>query len=128
MNPLYVINPISILLVAFGGALGCILRFVAINMVSRMNPTIFPLGTMLVNIFGSFLIGIVLAKYGAEHSVRAFIVTGVLGGFTTFSAFSWDGLQLLQRGLYADALLYIGGSVILSLAAVAAGWHIARIV
>lgn len=123
MNPLTVIHPASMMFVAAGGACGCMARFAAITAVTRLNPTQFPLGTMLVNILGSLLIGAVLAKYGAEHSVRAFFVTGVLGGFTTFSAFSWDSMQLLQRGHFADAALYIAGSVALSLGAVAAGWY-----
>lgn len=126
MNPLLVMQPLSILLVAAGGAFGCILRFVLINHIARLNPGTFPLGTLVVNIIGSLLIGIVLAKWGTEHSVRAFVVTGMLGGFTTFSAFSWDALQLLQRGNYTDALLYVGGSVVLSLAAVALGFAMVR--
>ncbi len=123
MNPLAVIHPVSMMLVALGGAVGCMVRFAAINQVSRMNPTQFPLGTLLVNIVGSLLVGALLAKYGNEQSARAFLVTGLCGGFTTFSAFSWDSMQLLQRGHYADAAIYIGGSVLLSLAAVAAGWY-----
>lgn len=128
MNPLAVVHPGSIMLVALGGALGCCLRFLAVNAVARLNPTSFPLGTMAVNIVGSLLIGIVLAKYGTEHSARAFIVSGLLGGFTTFSAFSWDAMQLLQRGQFGDAALYILGSVALSLAAVACGWSMMRAV
>ena len=126
MNPLVVIQPTSMLLVALGGAIGCMLRFAAVNAVIRLNPSAFPVGTMLVNIVGSLLIGVVLAKYGTEHTVRAFIVTGILGGFTTFSAFSWDTLQLIQRGEFGHAALYIIGSVALSLAAVAGGWHLVR--
>jgi CrcB protein len=126
MNPLLVINPMSILLVALGGAVGCVLRFMVVNTVSRLNPTVFPLGTMIVNIVGSLLIGVALAVWGREHSARAFIVTGMLGGFTTFSAFSWDMLRLLQHGLYWDALFYASGSVILSLIAVAFGFYLAH--
>ena len=126
MNPLAVVHPLSMLLVALGGAFGCALRFVAIQQVIRLNPTLFPLGTMVVNIVGSFLIGLVLAKYGAEHSVRAFFVTGMLGGFTTFSAFSWDALQLLSRGQYGQAALYIGGSVIVCIAATALGFQLGK--
>lgn len=126
MNPLAVVHPLSILLVALGGACGCALRFLVVNQVIRLNPTIFPLGTMVVNIVGSLLIGVVLAKYGSEHSVRAFFVAGMLGGFTTFSAFSWDALQLLQRGQYGQALLYIGGSVIVCIAATALGFRLAK--
>lgn len=123
MNPLTIIQPSSILLVALGGALGCVLRFMAIRAVMLLHSSSFPLGTMLVNILGSLLIGGVLAKYGHEHSVRAFLVTGVLGGFTTFSAFSWDALQLLQRGQVHQALLYITGSVALSVMAVSIGYQ-----
>ena len=126
MNPLAVVHPLSILLVALGSACGCALRFLVVNQVIRLNPTIFPLGTMVVNIVGSLLIGVVLAKYGSEHSVRAFFVAGMLGGFTTFSAFSWDALQLLQRGQYGQALLYIGGSVIVCIAATALGFRLAK--
>lgn len=126
MNPLHVVQPISILLVAAGGALGCVLRFLSINAIARLNPSIFPLGTMVVNIIGSLLIGIALAKYGHMSNARAFFVTGVLGGYTTFSAFSWDAMGLLHRGHYGDAALYIGGSVALSLAAVMVGFTLAR--
>lgn len=128
MNPLHVVQPISILLVAAGGAIGCVFRFLATNAVARLNPTVFPLGTMLVNILGSLLIGAVLAKYGNLGNARAFFVTGILGGFTTFSAFSWDAMGLLHRGHYGDAALYIGGSVALSLAAVMFGFTVGRMI
>jgi CrcB protein len=116
----------SALLVAAGGAIGCVLRFWSVQLVIRLHPAPFPLGTLLVNVLGSFLIGVVLARLGAEHSMRAFIVSGVLGGFTTFSAFSWDTFQLLQRGHYGEALLYVGASVLCSLAAVAIGFSVGR--
>jgi CrcB protein len=126
MNPINVITLPSLLLVAAGGAIGCVLRFMAIRGVSMLHGSNFPLGTMVVNIVGSLLIGAVLAKYGHEHSVRAFVVTGILGGFTTFSAFSWDALQLLQRGQAAQAAMYVLGSVGLSVAAVALGYQMVK--
>lgn len=126
MNPAATITLANILLVAAGGALGCVSRFLAIKQIVRLNPTIFPLGTMLVNIVGSLLIGVLLARYGAQHSARIFFVTGMLGGFTTFSAFSWDAMQLLHRGQYGWAALYIGGSVALSLLAVIAGFNLGK--
>jgi len=126
MNPLHVVQPVSILLVAAGGAIGCVLRFLTINAIARLNPTIFPLGTMAVNVIGSMLIGVALAKYGHVGNARAFFVTGILGGYTTFSAFSWDAMGLLHRGQYGDAVLYIGGSVALSLAAVMLGFTLTR--
>lgn len=126
MNPNMVLNLSSILLVAAGGAVGCVGRFLAIKQVVRLNPTIFPLGTMLVNIIGSLLIGYMLARHGAQHSTRIFFVTGILGGFTTFSAFSWDALQLLNRGQFGLAAVYIFGSVALSIAAAFGGFTLGR--
>ena len=126
MNPLNIVNPSSMLFVALGGGVGCMLRFASIHAIARLNPTAFPLGTMAVNILGSLLIGMVMARYGHDHSVRAFFVTGVLGGYTTFSAYSWDAMQLLQRGQTMEAALYIIGSVALSLVAVFIGWNLVR--
>lgn len=126
MNPLMVVHPLSVFLVAAGGAFGCVARFLVIKQIARMNPGIFPVGTMVVNIIGSLLIGIILAKYGSVHSARAFFVSGMLGGFTTFSAFSWDALRLLQRGEWWLAGAYVLGSVALSLVAVAFGYWLAR--
>ncbi len=126
MNPAATITLSNILLVAAGGGVGCVSRFLLIKQIVRLNPTLFPLGTMLVNILGSLLIGVLLAKYGAQHNARIFFVTGVLGGFTTFSAFSWDAMQLLHRGQWGWAAAYIGGSVLLSLLAVMAGYQLAR--
>lgn len=126
MNPTAIISLQSIFLVAAGGAVGCVGRFLAIKQIVRFNPTMFPLGTMVVNIVGSLLIGFMLAKYGAQHSTRIFFVTGMLGGLTTFSAFSWDALQLLHRGQYGLAAVYIGGSVALSIAAVLLGFGVGK--
>lgn len=126
MNPLAVVNLSSILLVATGGAVGCVARFLAIKKIVALNPTTFPLGTLVVNVVGSLLIGWLLAKYGAERDTRVFFVSGVLGGFTTFSAFAWDAVQLLNRGQNFQAAAYIGGSVFLSMLAVAAGAALVR--
>jgi CrcB protein len=94
----------------------------------QWHPQQFPVGTLLVNVVGSLIMGLLMAKLlqADSQSARLFFVTGVLGGFTTFSAFSWDALQLLQRGAFGSAALYIGGSVFLSLAAVAAGYAMGR--
>lgn len=117
------------LLVALGGAVGSLLRYLAIQqVVMRLHPQPFPAGTMLVNVVGSFAIGVLMARFiqSDSESARLFLVTGILGGFTTFSAFSWDALQLLQRGAYGPAALYVGGSVMLSLLAVAVGFAAIR--
>jgi CrcB protein len=119
---------IPIVLVASGGAIGALLRYGVVQLAVQLNPQPFPLGTMLVNIAGSFVIGLLMARYQLldSESSRLFFVTGVLGGFTTFSAFSWDALQLVQRGQLAAAGVYVGGSVLLSLLAVAAGFAAGR--
>ena len=119
---------IPILCVAAGGAIGALLRYAAVQLVQHIHPQHFPLATMLVNITGSFIMGLMMAKLLQHHSESAqlFFVTGVLGGFTTFSAFSWDALAMLQRGAVGSAALYVGGSVIFSLLAVAAGFQMGR--
>lgn len=115
---------IPILCIAAGGAIGSILRYGVVQLVMHVHPAPFPLGTLLVNIAGSFLIGLMMARLAAHPSeaTQWFFVTGVLGGFTTFSAFSWDILGLLQRGAMLQAAAYVLGSVGVSLIAVYAGF------
>ncbi len=116
--------------VALGGAVGSVLRYAVTLAVIRLHPQPFPLGTMAVNILGSLLIGVLMAKYaagGLSENARLLLVTGMLGGFTTFSAFSWDVLELFQRGQMLQAALYIAASVLLSVAACALGYHWANI-
>jgi CrcB protein len=90
-----------------------------------------PLGTVLVNVLGSFLMGLLAALLAegpsASQPWRLFLTTGVLGGFTTFSAFSLDALALWQRGETGLALAYVLGTVLLSLAAIALGVAAARL-
>jgi fluoride exporter len=117
---------LNLLLVAAGGAIGAVARYAAIQgVVMRLHPAPFPLGTMLVNILGSLLIGVLVVRLGNDQA-KLLLVTGLLGGFTTFSAFSWDALQLFQRGQVAAAAFYVLGSVILSLAAVYLGYTLAK--
>lgn len=125
---MFTLTFIPIFCVATGGAIGALLRYGLVQVVQHFSPTSFPAGTMLVNILGSFIMGLMMAKLLQQdsESARLFFITGVLGGFTTFSAFSWDALGLLQRGAFCSAAFYVGGSVILSLAAVAAGFALAK--
>lgn len=120
---------IPIFLVAAGGAVGALLRYAAVQLVIHVHPQHFPIGTMLVNILGSFIMGLMMAKLlqHPSEATQLFFITGVLGGFTTFSAFSWEALVLLQRGAFGSAALYVGGSVIFSLVAVAAGFQMGRV-
>lgn len=119
----------KILLVGLGGAFGAMGRYLAAAWFGRLVGTGF-MGTMFVNVVGSFLMGLLavwlMERAGAWARFAPFMITGVLGGFTTFSAFSLDALYLIERGRHAMAAAYIGGSVALSILALFAGLAVAR--
>ena len=113
------------LMVFLGAGIGGALRH-AVNLGSaRLFGTGFPVGTMLVNVVGSFLMGLLAGYFtyrtGVPQSTRLFLTTGILGGFTTFSAFSLDAALLVERNFYWSAAAYVAGSVLLSLVALFAG-------
>ncbi|SEN10118.1 camphor resistance protein CrcB [Roseovarius tolerans] len=118
----------TFLQVALGGAIGACLRFgVGLAMLRVAGPG-FPLGVLTVNVLGSFLMGVIMVlsfQRGFDH-LNPFLMTGVLGGFTTFSAFSLEALTLYERGQIVAAAVYVGLSVVLSLAALALGVWLAR--
>ena len=123
-------NAPGYLLVFIGGGLGAMARH-GINRagLALLGPG-FPWWTMAVNIAGSFLIGLLAGLFGAMetgHNMRLFLTTGVLGGFTTFSAFSLDALTLWERGAPLQAALYVLGSVFLSMIGAAVGLMAARL-
>lgn len=114
--------------VALGGAIGASLRYLTNVGAMRMFGPGFPIGTVIVNIAGSFVMGVLvvaLAKKGGNH-LAPLLMTGILGGFTTFSAFSLDALTLWERGQQGLAFGYVATSVLFSLAAIAAGLFVAR--
>lgn len=114
--------------VALGGAIGASLRYLTNVGVMRWIGPGFPYATVFVNVVGSFVMGVivvVLAKKGGT-AYAPFLMTGVLGGVTTFSAFSLDTLTLWERGQHELAVAYVGVSVILSLTAIVAGLSVAR--
>ena len=116
-------------LVMAGGAIGAALRFQTTLMAVRLGHTGFPAATLAVNILGGLLMGILAALVLRGHvaeSFRLFAGVGILGGFTTFSAFSLELFQMLERGAFLIALGYVLASVLLSLAAVAAGFAVTR--
>jgi CrcB protein len=118
----------TVLHVAAGGALGAVGRFLVGLAVARWFGTGFPLGTLAVNVAGSFVMG-ALAVWLAERGmmrVAPFLMIGVLGGFTTFSAFSMDAVNLWQRGEAGVAVVYVTASVGLSIAALAGGMALMR--
>jgi fluoride exporter len=119
----------SAIAVAVGSAVGGVLRFWLTAWVARVLPTALPLGTMLVNILGSLAIGGLAAAFlnrgqSASGLWPALLMTGLLGGFTTFSAFSLHTLMLMQDGRWIVAAGNVVGSVLLCLIAVWVGWQI----
>ncbi|WJR66529.1 fluoride efflux transporter CrcB [Neorhizobium sp. CSC1952] len=121
---------INMLIVAIGGAAGSVLRYlVGVWTLRQFGPN-FPWGTLTVNVVGSFAIGflaeLIARRLNASPEMRLLIVTGFLGGFTTFSAFSLDVVALFERGAGFIAATYIVASVAVSLGAVFAGLALGR--
>lgn len=119
-----------VLAIAAGGALGAVGRhFVGAAALRLLGPG-FPVGTVTVNIVGSFLMGALVAlmalKLSPSPELRAFLTVGLLGGFTTFSAFSLDAVLLYERGAFAAAAAYVAVSVVCSIAGLVAGLQIVR--
>jgi fluoride exporter len=117
--------------VAIGSAVGGVLRFWTTAWIARVLPTHLPLGTLLVNVSGSFAIGVVAALFlGRWQASTAtvwppLLMTGLLGGFTTFSAFSLQTLLLMHQGRWLAATTNVALSLVLCLGAVWLGWQLA---
>ena len=112
-----------------GAGLGGMARH-AVNMAAARLGFAFPWGTIAVNVAGSFLMGVLAAWFasrtGVPQHVKLFLTTGVLGGFTTFSAFSLDAALMWERGAFVQMALYAGGSVVLAVAGLFAGMAAVR--
>ncbi len=121
---------LSYLVVFVGAGLGGTLRHGMNIWVARFLGTHFPYNTFIINITGSLLMGMIAGwfalKGGATGHLRLFLATGVMGGYTTFSAFSLDAVLLWERHEHLMAALYVGGSVALSLLGLAAGLWLMR--
>ena len=118
-----------ILWIALGGAAGSVLRYLFGGMVQRAGGMAFPIGTLAVNVTGCLLIGILSQHFMNSQThpeMRAALITGFCGGFTTFSAFSLETAGLMEGGEYARAAAYIVLSVVLSIVATFAGIAAAR--
>ena len=117
--------------IALGGAIGASLRYAVVLGTTRLVGTGFPWGTFAVNVTGSFVMGalavvVVMRRDIALERYAPFLLPGLLGGFTTFSAFSLETFELIERGRPVAAASYVGGSVAVGLAALALGGWIAR--
>jgi fluoride exporter len=119
-----------ILWIAAGGAVGSSLRHFMNVLVGRVMGDAFPWHTLIINVTGSFVMGLVVAlmafRWNVSNEMRAFLTTGILGGYTTFSAFSLDFAVLVERKAYVLAGAYAAGSVLLSLVAIFAGLALMR--
>lgn len=119
----------NLLLVAAGGAIGSALRWGLTGLVQRWSGSAFPWGTFAVNAAGSLAIGFLMAlaleRALVSPATRLFVVTGVLGGFTTFSAFSYETLALLRDGQWPAAAAYAFGSLLAGVAGAMSGWALA---
>ncbi len=120
----------TILAIAAGGAVGAVLRHFSNNSIALLLGTSFPFGILLINIIGSFLMGCAVSAfaYGWDLSqhMKIFLTVGLLGGFTTFSAFSLDVINLIEKHAYMSAGIYVFASVVVSVIALVAGMLIVR--
>src|SRR5688572_21727062 len=106
----------KILLVGTGGLLGSVARYVTVRSISERIPTIFPYGTLTVNILGSFILGIVygvaLRKTDMSENIKLFLGVGFCGGYTTFSSLAWESVALFNQKMAGSSLLYLGISLV----------------
>lgn len=119
-----------LLLVACGGAAGATARYLVFVTATHLFGHGFPFGTLIVNIFGSFILGVVAEGmalvWTVPASVRFFLVVGFLGAFTTFSTFSLDVAVLYERGQMLRTLLYLTASIVLSIGGLFTGLTLMR--
>ncbi|TWF54200.1 fluoride efflux transporter CrcB [Neorhizobium alkalisoli] len=120
----------NVVLVAVGGAIGSVFRYLVGVWAVRLFGPSFPWGTFAVNVIGSFFIGLMVEmiarRFNASAEMRVFIVTGIIGGFTTWSSFTLDTMVLLERGAALPAFAYLAGSLVISFAAIFAGLALGR--
>ncbi len=120
----------QVLYIGLFGAIGCISRYALSGWVLGWTGGVFPYGTLTVNLIGSFLLGLIME--GSQHStllnaeIRMGITVGLMGGFTTFSTFSYETVRLLEKGSFGSAAANILLSVIICLFAAALGIFVAR--
>jgi CrcB protein len=120
----------NILLVLAGSAAGGTARYVTALLIQSKNNSLFPWGTFAINFLGCFIIGIIYAIAARNATtgsdIKLLLATGFCGGFTTFSAFAFENLELLKSGMYLTALMYIIFSVVLGIMAVVLGAYLIK--
>ena len=122
----------NLVLIAMGGALGAVSRFLVGNVVSKLTHSSLPWGTFSINILGclfmGFLMTVIMERELLPAAWRLFLCVGFLGGFTTFSSFGYEALMLLMEGALVQSFAYAAGSVLLGLAAAYIGVVLARLI
>ncbi len=119
-----------VLAIGAGSFIGGVLRYLVSQLMTTKFPAAFPFGTLTVNILGCLLIGLFFGlgeRSGISQEWKLFITTGLLGGFTTFSAFSNETVGMLRDGQIVYALLYIGGSIIIGILATLGGIMVSKV-
>ena len=121
----------QLLIVGFGGFLGTIARFLVQKLNLHWHFLSIPMGTLIVNILGSLIIGVIIGISAKSEFIspviRLFLMVGFCGGFTTFSSFSAENLTLMQNGQFLSVLIYTGSSIILGFLAVYLGYYTANL-
>lgn len=118
----------QLLLVALGGAIGSAMRYLTAILRARHYTGSIPLATLVVNVLGCFLIGLLIGLCSETTYLRLLFITGFCGGFTTFSTFTAESYVMFREGAYGLALLYIAGSVLIGLLALWVGLYVSRII
>lgn len=122
---------LNLVAIALGAAIGANLRYGLSTWAAQRLGATWPYGTFLVNVLGCLVIGMLLTlaatRLTLSEPLRLFLVTGLLGGFTTFSTFGYESFILITRGDWLGAGLYIGGSMVIGLAAVFLGASLVRV-
>ena len=110
---------INLLAIAIGGAIGAVFRYVLGNQISIIFGTNFPFSILLINVIGSFFMGMAIESFNlfsiSNEPLQKFFTVGILGAFTTFSTFSLDAVDLILKNRFSDAFIYVFASVILAI-------------